>query len=72
MGPQGPTSRSLLVSTTLMAVGAIIVSMLLVRWFTRPLTAVAAAAKDFYRGKTVTAVPENRAARGGRAGGCLQ
>jgi two-component system OmpR family sensor kinase len=48
----------MLVSTTLMAVGAIIVSMLLVRWFTRPLTAVASAAKDFYRGKTVVPVPE--------------
>lgn len=55
---KAPPPGSMLVSTTLMAVGAIIVSMLLVRWFTRPLTAVAAAAKDFYRGKTVTAVPE--------------
>ncbi len=48
-----PPPGGMLVSTTLMALGAIIVSMLLVRWFTRPLTAVATAAKDFYRGKTV-------------------
>lgn len=53
-----PPPAGMLISTTLMAVGAIIVSMLLVRWFTRPLTAVAAAAKDFYRGKTVVPVPE--------------
>ncbi len=55
---KAPAPRSMLVSMTLMAVGAIIVSMLLVRWFTRPLAAVATAAKDFYRGKTVIAVPE--------------
>jgi len=53
-----PPPGGMLVSTTLMAVGAIFVSMLLVRWFTRPLTAVASAAKDFYRGKTVVPVPE--------------
>lgn len=53
-----PPPGGMLVSTTLMAFGAIIVSMLLVRWFTHPLTAVAAAAKDFYRGKTVVPVPE--------------
>ena len=48
-----PPPGGMLVSTTLMALGAVVVSMLLVRWFTRPLTAVATAAKDFYRGKTV-------------------
>lgn len=53
-----PPPAGMLVSTTLMAVGAIIVSMLLVGWFTRPLTAVAGAAKDFYRGKTFVPVPE--------------
>ncbi len=53
-----PPPGGMLVSTTLMALGAIIVSMLLVRWFTHPLTAVATAAKDFYRGKTVVPVPE--------------
>ena len=53
-----PPPGGMLVSTTLMAVGAIIVSMLLVRWFTRPLTVVAGAAKDFYRSKTVIPVPE--------------
>jgi signal transduction histidine kinase len=53
-----PPPGGMLVSTTLMALGAVVVSMLLVRWFTRPLTAVATAAKDFYRGKTVVPVAE--------------
>lgn len=35
------------ISTTLMALGAVLVSVVLVRWLTRPLTAFAAAAKGF-------------------------
>lgn len=56
--PRVPAGHGALLSTSLMALGAIIVSALLVRWLTRPLTAFAAATKDLYRGKTVVMVPE--------------
>jgi signal transduction histidine kinase len=54
-----PAGHGALVSTSLMALGAIIISVLLVRWLTRPITGFAAAAKDFYRGKTLIMVPED-------------
>ena len=53
-----PPPRSLLVSTSLMAIAAIIASVLLVRWFTRPLTVVANAAQDLYRGRTIVPINE--------------
>lgn len=56
--PRVPAGHGALLSTSLMALGAIIVSALLVRWLTRPLTAFAAATKDLYRGKTSVMVPE--------------
>ena len=57
--PRVPAGHGALVSTSLMALGAIIVSVLLVSWLTRPLTGFAAAAKDLYRSKTVIMVPED-------------
>lgn len=57
--PRVPAGHGTLLSTSLMALGAIIVSVFLVRWLTRPLTGFAAASKDLYRGKTVVMVPEN-------------
>lgn len=47
-----------LLSTTLMAVGALVLSILLVRWLTRPFSTFAEAAKSFYRTRGVTPVPE--------------
>lgn len=45
--PHPADGHGTLLSTTLMALGAVLVSVVLVRWLTRPLTAFAAAAKDF-------------------------
>ncbi|MGR6431953.1 ATP-binding protein [Rhizobium sp. PAMB 3174] len=53
-----PPPRGLLVSTSLMAIAAIVASVLLVRWFTRPLTVVANAAQDLYRGRTIVPINE--------------
>ena len=47
--PRMPDGHGTLLSTTLMALGAIVVSVLLVRWLTRPLTGFAAAAKESSR-----------------------
>jgi signal transduction histidine kinase len=56
--PRVAAGHGTFLSTSLMAVGAIIVSILLVRWLTRPLTAFAAASKDLYRSKTTVLIPE--------------
>ena len=45
--PRPAEGHGAFVSTTLMALGAVLVSVVLVRWLTRPLTAFAAAAKGF-------------------------
>lgn len=45
--PRAAEGHGTLLSTTLMALGAVLVSVLLVRWLTRPLTAFVAAARGF-------------------------
>lgn len=50
--------HSTFISTTLMALGAVLVSVILVRWLTRPLTAFAAAAKDFSGAAVHVSIPE--------------
>lgn len=57
--PRVPAGPGTLLSTTLMALGAIIVSVLLVRWLTRPLTGFAAASKELYRRQAAIFVPED-------------
>lgn len=57
--PRVPAGHGTLLSTTLMAFGAIVVSVLLVRWLTRPLTGFAAASKELYRSKAAILVPED-------------
>lgn len=57
--PRVPAGHGTLLSTTLMAFGAIVVSVLLVRWLTRPLTGFAAASKALYRSKAAVLVPED-------------
>ena len=47
-----------ILSTTLMALGVIAISILLVRWMTRPLRIFADAAKRLYRGTETVRVPE--------------
>lgn len=56
--PRIPDGHGTLLSTSLMAVGAALVAVLLVRWLTRPLSAFAAAADGFYRSRAFTPVPE--------------
>ncbi len=51
-------SHGTLLSTSLMALGALVVSVLLVGWLTRPLSLFAEAAKGFYRTRSVTPLPE--------------
>lgn len=57
--PRVPAGHGTLLSTSLMAFGAIVVSVLLVRWLTRPLTGFAAASKELYRSKAAVLVPED-------------
>jgi len=57
--PRVPAGHGTLLSTTLMAFGAIVVSVLLVSWLTRPLTGFAAASKELYRSKAAVLVPED-------------
>lgn len=57
--PRVPAGHGTLLSTTLMAFGAVVVSVLLVRWLTRPLTGFAAASKELYRSKAAAFVPED-------------
>ncbi len=57
--PRVPDGHGSLLSTSLMALGAILVSVLLVRWLAQPLTGFVAAARDLYGRKTAVFVPEN-------------
>jgi two-component system, OmpR family, sensor kinase len=57
--PRVSASHGTLLSTSLMAIGAIIVSVLLVRWLTLPLTGFAAASKELYKSKAAVLVPED-------------
>lgn len=56
--PRAPPNHGALLSTSLMALGAVVVSILLVRWLTQPLSAVADAAGRFYRSTQAAPVPE--------------
>lgn len=57
--PRAPSGHGTFLSTTLMALGALILSALMVRWLTRPLTDFAAASKDLYRSKNFVPMPED-------------
>lgn len=57
--PRVPAGHGTFLSTSLMAIGAIVVSALLVGWLTQPLTGFAAASKELYRSKAVVLVPED-------------
>ncbi len=56
--PAPPAPHGAIVSTSLMALGAFLVSLLLVRWLTRPLRELAAAARAFYAIPAQTLVKE--------------
>lgn len=56
--PRAAPNHGTLLSTSLMAFGAVIVSILLVRWLTKPLSAFADAAGRFYRSTEAAPVPE--------------
>lgn len=57
--PRPASGHGALLSTTLMALGAVLISIFLVRWLTQPLSTFAEAAKRFYRSAGVTHVPES-------------
>ena len=57
--PRAPSGHGALLSTTLMAAGAILVSVFLVRWLTQPLSRFADAAKHFYRSPEIVPVAES-------------
>lgn len=57
--PRASSGHGALLSTTLMAVGAILVSVFLVRWLTQPLSRFADAAKHFYRSPEIVPVAES-------------
>jgi signal transduction histidine kinase len=57
--PRPPSGHGTLLSTTLMALGAILVSIFLVRWLTKPLSHFAEAAKRFYRSPGIVPVAES-------------
>lgn len=56
--PRAVEGHGTFLSTTLMALGALLVSTVLVRWLTRPLTAFAAAAKGFSGAGTPVTIAE--------------
>ncbi len=56
--PRAPPNHGALLSTSLMALGAVIISILLVRWLTKPLSAFADAAGRFYRSTEAAPMPE--------------
>lgn len=56
--PRVPAGHGTLLSTTLMALGAIVISLMLVRWLTGPLTGFVTASRHLYRGKSAVLVPE--------------
>ena len=57
--PRPAEGHGTFVSTTLMALGAVLVSVVLVRWLTRPLSAFAAAAKGFSGAGAPVGIPED-------------
>ncbi len=57
--PRVEGGHGTLLSTTLMALGAMFVSVLLVRWLTRPLSDFTEAARRFYRANEMALVPED-------------
>jgi signal transduction histidine kinase len=57
--PRPPSGHGALLSTTLMALGAIGVSIFLVGWLTKPLSAFADAAKRFYLSPALAPVAES-------------
>jgi signal transduction histidine kinase len=57
--PRAADAHGTLLSTSLMALGAMLVSGLLVGWLTRPLSAMAAAARGFYRTRDMRPVAED-------------
>ena len=59
LAPRASEGHGTFVSTTLMALGAVLVSVVLVRWLTRPLTAFAAAAKGFSGAGAPVTIPED-------------
>ncbi len=56
--PRVDGGHGALLSTTLMALGAMLVSVLLVRWLARPLSDFTEAARRFYQQRDMTLVPE--------------
>jgi signal transduction histidine kinase len=56
--PRVEGGHGTLLSTTLMALGAMLVSVLLVRWLARPLSDFTEAARRFYQQRDMTLVPE--------------
>lgn len=57
--PRVPTGHGAFLSTSLMALGALGASLLIVRWLARPLTTFAGAAASLYRSKNVAPLPED-------------
>lgn len=56
--PRAPPSHGVLLSTSLMALGAVIITALFIRWLTRPLSTFAVAASRLYRSAEAVPVPE--------------
>lgn len=56
--PRVEGGHGTLLSTSLMALGAMLVSVLLVRWLARPLSDFTEAARRFYQHRDMTLVPE--------------
>ncbi|KAF0226393.1 MAG: integral membrane sensor signal transduction histidine [Beijerinckiaceae bacterium] len=56
--PRPAEGHGTFLSTTLMALGAVLVSVVLVRWLTRPLSTFAAAAKEFSGAGAPVTIPE--------------
>ena len=57
--PRAAEGHGTLMSTTLMALGAVLISVVLVRWLARPLSAFAAAAKGFSGSGAPVTIPED-------------
>ncbi len=58
MSHDASASHGTLLSTSLMALGAILISVVLVRWLARPLSTFAEAARQVYSGTETALVPE--------------
>lgn len=57
--PRQPSGHGTLLSTTLMALGAVLLSIVVVRWLTKPLSAFVDAAERFYRSPDIVPVAES-------------